>query len=106
MEFDGQSTLCVVLDGHTEKEMYIKIFSCFFNSRVLGFYSFYSVSVLIFESRLHHLMHYVTLPLQIFQRFEGDEIVNIDDARFEHFSTKVCYTVLEMFLNVMILCEL
>ncbi|XP_004296470.1 PREDICTED: digestive organ expansion factor homolog [Fragaria vesca subsp. vesca] len=26
---------------------------------------------------------------QIFQRFEGDEIVNIDDARFEHFSTKV-----------------
>ncbi|PRQ37230.1 putative digestive organ expansion factor, predicted [Rosa chinensis] len=26
---------------------------------------------------------------QIFQRFEGDEIVNIDDARFEHFATKV-----------------
>ncbi|XP_050372122.1 protein NUCLEOLAR FACTOR 1 [Argentina anserina] len=26
---------------------------------------------------------------QIFQRFEGDEIMNIDDARFEHFATKV-----------------
>lgn len=90
------NTYHIRLSEYLEKEMYITIFGCFLNCKVLGFYSFYfCFSWTLYGSRLHQLCIFFTLqPWQIFQRFEGDAIENIDDARFEHFATKVCYAIL------------
>lgn len=35
------------------------------------------------------LIYCVILPLQIYERFDADSVVDSDDARFEYFTTKV-----------------
>ena len=46
------------------------------------------------------LIYCVILPLQIYERFDADSVVDSDDARFEYFTTKVCLNNYHVFCSL------
>lgn len=46
------------------------------------------------------LIYCVILPLQIYERFDADSVVDSDDARFEYYTTKVCLNNYHVFYSL------